>query len=314
MPIRNGDHAHRLLESEGRQLVALHGPVLEGDDATALEGMRLSLRRLRVGLLQFEPALELPGTLSAKRLAKSERRLALAWELDRLLDRLETVFLAQVPEREVRRLRTVLRQLKRERQLAHDHLAATLRSGGHLELIAQLQNWLRQPVFTPLGEQPLADWLREWDQGSEALPLHRGWWVAERGEDLDALRHLEEGVACARLRIENLPPCGHGGRHRWPRQLRRAEALLVELSDLELLRKAIDDQLRDGIERTVPQLEWLLEQHQLQCWRQWRELAEDLLAPAARRRRAIGGLACRQPPSGWGGIRRILLSMAARIG
>lgn len=313
MPIRNGDHAHCLLERAGRQLVALHAPVLADEDA-ALEHMRLSLRRLRVGLVQFEPALELPGTVSAKRLAKWERRLALAWQRERLGARLQTAFLAQVPEREVRRLRTVLRHLRRERQLAREHLAATLRSASHLELTARLQDWLRQPVYTPLGKQPLADWLPEWDQGSVPLMLHRGWWVAERDESPEVLRDLEEAIASARLRIENLPPGGQGGRNRWLRQLERAEALLVERCDLELLRRAIDDQLRDGIERTVPQLEWLLEQHQLQCWRQWRELAEELLAPAARRRRALGGMACRQGPAGWGGIRRLLLGLAARLG
>jgi CHAD domain-containing protein len=314
MPIRNGDHAHRLLESEGRRLMALQGALLEGQDAAGVEGMHQSLRRLRVCLLQFAPALDLPGTVSAKRLAKAERRLALAWRQERLGGRLQTVFLAQVPEREVRRLRPVVRQLRRERQLAQDHLAATLGSAAHLQLTAALQDWLRQPLYTPLGEQPLQEWLPEWDQASLPLTLLRGWWLAERGESPETLRALEESVAGTRLQVENLPRCGQAGRKGWLGQLARAEALLQELDDLELLRRAIDDQLRDGIERTVPQLEWLLEQHQLQCWRQWRALAGDLLAPAARRRRAIGGLACRQPPSGWGGIRRLLLSMAARLG
>ncbi|MCU0530232.1 MAG: CHAD domain-containing protein [Cyanobium sp. Prado107] len=305
MPLRNGDHAHGLLAGHCRRLVELHGPALEGRQPEALAGAHLTLQQLRITLEQFEPALELPACVSPKRLGKTQRRLALTRELNRLQQRLEAGFLPQVPEREGRRLKPALRQLRRERELAHQHLAAALNSSGHLQLIAQLQGWLRQPRYTPLGEQPLAVWLPEWNAGSAPLLLHRGWWVEERGTDLDALRGLGEEVVAAHLRITNLPvgglpPWSHGRRRAWLDQLRRADELLSELHDLELLRRAIDGQLRDGIERTVPQLEWLLEQHQLQCWRQWRELADAVLA--GRRQRTPRGR-----------IRALLLRLAARL-
>ncbi|MCP9929150.1 CHAD domain-containing protein [Cyanobium sp. CH-040] len=305
MPARNGDHAHGLLAGHCRRLVELHGPVLESREPQALAEAQLTLSRLRTTLQQFEPALALPAVVSAKRLGKTERRLALAWELERLQQRLESGFLSQVPEREGRRLRPALRQLRRERQLAQQHLAAALNSSGHLQLIAQLQGWLRQPQYTALGEQPLAAWLAEWNAGSAPLLLHRGWWTVERDSDLTMLRDLGEEVAATRLRIANLPPGGqppwsHGRRGAWLDQLRRAEDLLSELHDLELLRRAIDGQLRDGIERTVPQLEWLLEQHQQQCWRQWGDVAQAVLAARAQ-------------ATPRGRIRALLLRLAARL-
>ncbi|MGB5134757.1 MAG: CHAD domain-containing protein [Prochlorococcaceae cyanobacterium] len=305
MPSRNGDHAHGLLAGHCRRLVELHGPALKGREPDALGGAHLTVQQLRTTLQQFEPALELPAAVSPKRLGKTQRRLALTRELDRLQQRLEVVFLPQVPERESRRLKPALRQLRRERELAHQHLAAALNSSGHLQLIAQLQGWLRQPRYTTLGEQPLAAWLPEWNAGSAPLLLHRGWWVAERGSELEALRGLGEEVVAAHLRIANLPrgglpPWSHGRRGAWLDQLRRANDLLREFHDLELLRRAIDGQLRDGIERAVPQLEWLLEQHQLQCWRQWRELAKAVLAG-------------RRQGSPRGRIRALLLRLAARL-
>lgn len=313
VPSLNGDHAHGLIAQHCRQLVELQGPVLDNRDPEPLRQMDRSVRALHNGLMQFEPALELPQSLNLKRLAKTRRRLALVRDLDRLHERLEASFLPQAPEREVRRLKPVLRQLKRERQLAHDHLAVALRSSAHLEQLAHLQGWLRDPRYTRLGEEPLAGWQREWAQEPPALMLHRGWWVAERGEESASLRDLSERIEALSARLGNLPQPATGGSRSWLRQLRRGRDLLSELNDLTLLHKAIDDQLRDGSERTVPQLDWLLEQHHLQCWRQWRELAAGLMAAQQRRRRPLQQLATWQGMSAAGRIRAGLISLAGRL-
>ncbi|MEX1317448.1 MAG: CHAD domain-containing protein [Synechococcaceae cyanobacterium] len=313
MPILNGDHAHGLIAQHCRQLVELQGPVLDDRDPEPLRQMDLSLRRLHRCLVQFEAALELPQAVSAKRLGKTQRRLAMTRDLDRLQTRLEAAFLPQAPERELRRLKPVLRQLKRERQLAHDHLVSALRSSGHLEQLAQLQGWLREPRYTALGTEPLAEWLLEWAGDPAPLLLHRGWWVRERGEELASLRDLGERIEGLADQLDNLPQPGTTGHHRWRLQLQRGQALLAELNDLEVLRKALDEQLRDGIERTVPQLDWLLEQHRLQCWRQWRDLAETLLAAPQRRRRPLLRLAAWQGRSVPDRIRAALISLAARL-
>jgi CHAD domain-containing protein len=314
MPILNGDHAHGLIAQHCRQLVELQGPVLENTGPEPLRQMEANLRRLAAGLLQFGAALELPHSVSAKKLAKTQRRLAMARDLERLRERLDTTFLPQTPERELRRLKPVLRQLKRERQLAHDHLIEALRSPGHLEQLAQLQSWLREPRYTALGEEPLAAWLLEWESDSVALLLHRGWWVRDRDEEPASLADLAGHIESLDDRLDNLPHPPAGSHRRWRAQLQRSSLLLAELNDLEVLRKAIDDQLRDGIERSVPQLDWLLEQHRLQCWRRWRELASALLAEPQRQRRPLLRLAERQPRSGLGRLRAALLTLAARLG
>ncbi|MGL6133389.1 MAG: CHAD domain-containing protein [Prochlorococcaceae cyanobacterium] len=314
MPILNGDHAHGLIAQHCRGLVELQAAVLENQDPEPLRQMDDHLRQLLHSLLQFEPALDLPEDVNAKRLAKTQRRLAMVRDLDRLRERLDAAFLPQAPEREVRRLKPVLRQLKRERQLAHDHLGEALRSGGHLEQLARLQGWLRDPRYTALGNEPLQAWLLEWEADPAPLLLHRGWWVAERREELAGLRDLGTCLEDHGDRLDNLPLAGASARRRWRQQLRRGRDLLAELNDLEVLRKAIDEQLRDGIERTVPQLDWLMEQHHLQCWRQWRDLAATLLAAAQRRRRPLLWLAEGQERSGLGRIRAGLINLAGRLG
>lgn len=313
--ILNGDHAHGLIAQHCRQLVELQGPVLADRESEALRQMDAHLRRLHTTLLQFEPALELPGGLSVKRLAKSQRRVAIASDLERLRQRLDTAFLPQAPEREVRLLKPVLRQLKRERQLAHDHLGEALRSAGHLEQLALLQGWLREPRYTALGLEPLQSWLLEWMDDPASLLLHRGWWVAERRGQLASLRDLGARIAEHGDRLDTLPVPGATAQRRWRQQLQRGRDLLAELDDLDVLRKAIDEQLRDGIERTVPKLDWLMEQHHLQCWRLWRTLAADLLAAPQRQRRTLQRLAEGQGRSGVvGRLRAVLIQLAARLG
>jgi CHAD domain-containing protein len=314
VPILNGDHAHGLIALHCRQLVQLQSPVLDNQEREPLRQMDDQLRRLHATLQQFQPALELPEGISVKRIAKNQRRLAIARDLDRLRERLDAAFLPQAPEREVRRLKPVLRQLKRERQLAQDHLGEALRSAGHLEQLALLQSWLREPRYTALGGEPLELWLREWKGDPAPLLLHPGWWVSELQEEPASLRDLEARIADHGDRLNNLPlAVGTAGR-RWRQQLQRGRDLLAELNDLEVLAKAIDEQLRDGIERTVPRLEWLLEQHRLQCWRLWRELATSLLAAPQRQRRQLLQLAEEKRRNGLAGqFQTALIRLAARL-
>lgn len=315
VPILNGDHAHGLIAQHCRQLVQLQGPVLDSRETEPLRQMDEHLRRLHGTVLQFQPALELPEGVSAKRLAKTQRRLAIARDLDRLRDRLDAAFLPQAPEREVRRLKPVLRQLKRERQLAQDHLGESLRSPGHLEQLALLQGWLREPRYTALGQEPLGAWLLEWQAEPASLLLQRGWWLAERRGDPSSLRNLGACIEAHGHRLDNLPLASSGALRRWRQQLQRGRDLLAELDDLEVLRKAIDEQLRDGIERTVPKLDWLMEQHHLQCWRLWRNLAAGLLAARQRQRRSLQRLAEGQERSDVAGrLRTALIQLAARLG
>ena len=314
-PILNGDQAHGLITLHCRQLVELQGPVLANREPEPLRQMDGHVRRLHTTLLQFEPALDLPEGLSVKRLAKSQRRLAIASDLERLRERLDAVFLPQTPEREVRRLKPVLRQLKRERQLAHDHLGEALRSPGHLEQLALLQGWLREPRYTALGQEPLGAWLLEWQADPAPLLLHRGWWVADRRQEPASLRELGACIEAHGHRLDNLPLASSAALRRWRQQLQRGRDLLAELDDLEVLHKAIDEQLRDGIERTVPKLDWLMEQHHLQCWRLWRDLAASLLATPKRQRRPLQRLVEGQERSGVAGrLRTALIQLAARLG
>jgi CHAD domain-containing protein len=314
-PLSNGSFARDLLHKHVSKLVQLQTPVSEGKGTEPLHQMRVTMRRLRTTLLQFEPALHLPPAINDQRLAKWVRRLGLARDLDVLRERLEDGFLPQLPEVEVKALRPVLKQLRRERQLAYGHVVEVLQSRSYLEGLAQLQAWLKQPEFSRLGEQPIREWLLEW-QGPflASLFLHPGWQVASAAGEVEVLHELRRQIKQARYRLENLSALEEGQTAAWIGHFKQGQELLGEFNDLQVLQRAISDQVPGRLEQELPQLEWLLVQHQRHCWEQWRELVMDVL-PIRRRRRLWQALSSRSMPYiPWNGVMAGLRRAVARFG
>jgi len=281
----SGGHATALIAASCRRLVELQAPVLADQDPEPLHQMRVALRRLRTGLRQFAPALVMPPGVSDRRIAKIGRRLGLARDLDVLQAHLRLQLLPQLPEEEVQALRPVLKQLRRERRLAREQLVDGLRSGGYLKLLAELQAWLRAPRFTPLGQEPLAGWQVEW-----ALPMlaglfsHPGWFVDDPSGDLESLHDLRKRCKGARYALANLRPLLGDHGEAWLDRFRQVQDLLGELHDLQVLQRAIDDQLPGRLTESLPQLDGLLQQRTRGHWAQWRQQAAQLQQPDQRRR------------------------------
>jgi len=282
--LSNGAWAHQRLEQNVRRLVELQGPVLEdGDDPEPLHRMRVAMRRLRTVLRQFGPALVLPSGVGDGRIAKAARRLGMARDLDVLRARLDEELIPQLPDEEARALRPVLKQLRRERSLAGEQLAETLTSGAYLKLLERLQGWLKQPVFTPLGAEPVAAWRVEWQAPLlAALAVHPGWFVEEAGADPESVHDLRKQCKSARYCLENLQPLNGEEGMAWVRRFQGVQDLLGELNDLEVLRRAIDDQLSDRLVDSLPRLHDLLASRSALCWSRWREQARELQHPRCR--------------------------------
>ena len=287
---RLGEHGAGLLRQHTKALVRWHGPVLENRDPEPLHQMRVSMRRLRITLDQVGPALVLPKLVTAERVAKPLRRLGMARDLDVLGQRLEQGLLPQLPKAEARQLKPVLKQLRRERQLAHGAVVATLQSSSYLALVAQLQGWLKEPQFSAWGESPLDGWVWELQLPAlGALFLHPGWLVAELGDECDegdegdAIHGLRIAIKRARYGLEALGPMAGPGTRRWIQRFKVAQDLLGELNDGEVLRRAIDSQIPRGLDEAMPQLLALLDQQRQQLWQQWRHHASSLNTSRQRR-------------------------------
>jgi CHAD domain-containing protein len=210
---RLGEHGAGLLRQQTKALVRWHGPVLENRDPEPLHQMRVSMRRLRTTLDQVGPALVLPKWVTAERVAKPLRRLGMARDLDVLGQRLEQGLLPQLAKAEARQLQPVLKQLRRERELALGAGVATLQSSSYLALVAQLQGWLKEPQFSAWGESALDGWVWELQLPAlAALFLHPGWLVDELGDQVEAVHGLRIAIKRARYGLEALGPMA--GRYR----------------------------------------------------------------------------------------------------
>jgi len=273
---RLGEHGADLLRQHTKALVRWHGPVLENRDPEPLHQMRVSMRRLRTTLDQFGPALVLPKGVTAERVAKPLRRLGMARDLDVLGQRLEQALVPQLPRAEARQLKPVLKQLRRERQLAHGAVVATLQSSSYLALVAQLQGWLKDPQFSAWGESALDGWVWELQLPAlGALFLHPGWLVEELGDEGEAIHALRIAIKRARYGLEALGPTAGSGTRRWIDRFKQAQDLLGELHDGEVLRRAIDSQIPQGLDEAMPELLALLDQQRLDLWQQWRRQARS---------------------------------------
>lgn len=307
----NGQLAHGLIEQHLQRLVKGHQRVLDRHDPEPLHQMRVAMRRLRTTVQQFGPAVQLPKAVSDQRLSKSVRRLGLARDLDVLRGRLVDTLLPQLPGAEARALKPVLRGLERERDLAQEHLEKVIKGSAHLELVAALQQWLKQPRFTALAGQPARAWLLEWQLPFvQELLLHPGWLLPAHGAEPDTLHDLRKQIKTARYRLENCSSLTGAAITPWIGALRQGQELLGELNDFQVLRKAIDNQLPGRLAESLPQLDWLLEQNCRHCWGLWRQQVE-LLWPLRRRQRLALTLSAAALPPGplrrlKAGLRRLL--------
>jgi CHAD domain-containing protein len=146
------------------------------------------------------------------------------------------------------------------------------------------------------------------------LFLHPGWQVSSAAGEAEVLHELRRQIKQARYRLENLSELA--GRHTapWIGRFKQGQELLGEFNDLQVLQRAISDQVPGRLEQALPQLEWLLVQHQRHCWEQWRELVIEVL-PTRQRRRLWQALSSRSLTcSPWNWVKVGLRRAAAQFG
>lgn len=280
-PLSSGAFAQELIQRQIRRLGTLQAEVLADRDPEPLHQLRVSLRRLRTALLQFGPALELPESVSERRIAAVARRTSLCRDLDVLQLRMQNQLLPRLPDEEQRNLEGAMKRLARDRAQAFSDLVDALHSSRYLKLLERLRKWQKRPRFTPLGERPLQPWLVDWQAPfTAALFLHPGWTVNDPGAE--ELHGLRKRIKAARYCLENLERWCDAVLLAWIEDLRQAQDHLGELHDLQILNRTLADGGSHRKRKDLPGLHAELEDQQLQQWLRWRELSQRLLADSNR--------------------------------
>lgn len=290
--ICSGEHALALIQRHHQRLARLQVQVLADRDPEDLHQLRVSLRRLRTALAQFAPALVLPPGVGSARLAKVARSTGWTRDLDVLRERLERI-LPELPESERRFLRPALRGLQRERAKALVVLQRGLRSRRHQRVLERLESWQQDPVYTPLGQQPLELWLQDWlTPVSAGLFLHPGWFAADPRQP--ALHELRKRLKALRYGLEHLAQPLGGVADGWITLLRDGQGCLGELHDLEVLEERLLVGSRADRRAELAGLRLHLREQRQRCWCIWQGLAARWLRPQTRR--AL--MALETPPAG----------------
>ena len=280
-PLTSGAFAQELIHRQIRRLGKLQAEVLADRDPEPLHQLRVSLRRLRTALLQFGPALELPESVSERRIAAVARRTSLCRDLDVLQHRMRNQLLPRLPDEEQRSLEGAMKRLARDRAQAFGGLVEALHSSRYLKLLERLHKWQKRPRFTPLGERPLQLWLADWQAPLTAgLFLHPGWSVTDPAAE--ALHELRKRIKAARYCLENLEPWCDASLLAWIEDLRQAQDHLGELHDLQILNRSLKEGGNHRKRKDLPVLHAELEGQQLQHWLRWHELSQRLLADSNR--------------------------------
>jgi len=280
-PLSSGSFALELIQSQIRRLGKLQAEVLADRDPEPLHQLRVSLRRLRTALAQFTPALELPESVSERRIAAVARRTSLCRDLDVLGLRIQEQLLPRLPEKEQRSLEGAIKRLGQDRSQAFGTLVEALHSPRYLKLLERLNKWQKKPRFTPLGQQPLLPWLYDWQSPfSAGLFLHPGWTVEDPGAE--ALHALRKQIKRARYSLEHLERWCGPPVLAWIEDLRQAQDHLGELHDLQILNSSFVESEHLRKTPKMPALQAELEVQQQLHWLRWREQARRLYQDANR--------------------------------
>jgi CHAD domain-containing protein len=273
--IRTGTYALELIQRQIKRLGKLQPDVLADENPESLHQLRVSLRRLRTILVQFMPALVLPESVDADRIAAVARRTSLTRDLDVLGERLELQLLPLLPDGEQRAMEAALKRLKRQRNQTFELLVDALRSPNYLKILARLRQWQDSPHFTRLGEQAIVCWLYELQVSFTGnLFLHRGWYAQDfRDEELHSLR---KRIKSARYALENLEPWLDAMAQATIVELKTAQGILGDLHDLGVIELILTDHKMPIKLKKLPMLRAEIKRQQQECWQNWRQHASRL--------------------------------------
>ena len=282
-PDRIDAYACECITSQLKRIVGLQADVLEDRDPEPLHQLRVSLRRLRCVLLQFEPFLVLPSGATPRRVGRMCAQLGLARDLDVLQELVGSSFAEMLGPQASEELTPLRKALSRERRRAAEEMKKSLRSTAYLKVIARLQRWLREPNTTPAASMPMQAWIDElimpW---LPPLWLHPSWTLdpLEHPQELHSLRGR---IRRCRYMIENLEPICSAPLSAHLQRFKTLQDILGELHDLNVFVSLVEDERINLSARQTKTVLQLSKQRQEMLAAQWRLQSRRMLRSSQRK-------------------------------
>lgn len=240
-PLTIGEFSHSLIQAQLHRIVSLQVNVIEDRDIEPLHQLRVSLRRLRCVLLQFEPFLDLPNGVTERRVSRLCSSLGLTRDLDVLQELVSGSFSTMLGSKTDEELDALKKAIGRERKRAATDMKQFLRSSTYLKFISRLQGWTRKPKFHHSASQPIDDWVDELiSPYLSALWLHPGWHLDPISHSIE-LHSLRSKIRRTRYMLENIKTRCRSDLDIHLRQFRRLQELLGDLHDLHVFDHLINE-------------------------------------------------------------------------
>lgn len=294
-----GEWAAIAIAKHARKIFKCQSDVLKDKDPEDLHQMRVGMRRLRTAVAGFERAIELPTTVTEKRIGKFARILGVLRDLDVLKEAILTQYQPVLSGGEQKLLDEVLKTLKKRRKSAFSEVQELLKGDRYQTFKQDLHDWIDEPQYQPISEVSIGEVLPDLllPQIANFL-LHPGWWVgvqvtggtANFHEPLepDAVRELldhrglilhdlRKEAKRTRYQLELFTPCYGESYHNFVLQVKQVQEVLGEIQDGYVFAEFLSDVLAVDVQRKLPELAARLTETRYQQWRAWEGLQKQFL-------------------------------------
>lgn len=283
-------HTNKIFKYEPR--------VLKDKDPEDLHQLRVGMRRLRSAIAGFGNGVQLPKTLTEKRIGQMGRILGVQRDNDVLQMILTEKYYPHLPKAEQTLMHRVIKQLKKDRQQAVKATHKLLTQGQFSEFKTAWLAWFAAPQMSVIGELPIAAILPDLllPQLSEFF-LHPGWLIATATDpealplgqrsplDLTAaaiqtvldhqepvLHDLRKVAKRTRYQMELFSECYGEDYGELVDRIKQVQEILGNLQDCFVLRNLIEGYLEGDLHRRSPCLDGIFQGDRLHNWHQWRSL------------------------------------------
>lgn len=283
--------AHIAIAKHTRRILKYEVGVLQDRDPEDLHQMRVGMRRLRSAMSSCKIAVDLPKTVTEKKVANIGRSLGKLRDFDVLLAALQDDYRPLLPAVEQKSLDMVLISLAKERKHELDKVRKTLNSKVYSHLKQGLQSWLDLPTYQTIGDLEIYTVLPDLllPQIAQFL-LHPGWFVGvelkqgrveltkipntKQVEQLlerenPTLHDLRKLAKKTRYNLELFSRFYDDAYQYYVKQIEEIQKVLGQIQDSCVLQALLERNLKSAIAKELPELATLLTKTRYQKWQEW---------------------------------------------
>ncbi|MFM7449245.1 MAG: CHAD domain-containing protein [Leptolyngbyaceae cyanobacterium] len=299
-----GDFGYQVIQKNLKRFVDQEKDVFKDTDPEPLHQMRVGMRRLRTAVQVFNPTIVLPKAVNNQAIGKIGKSLGETRDLDVLKQELEAHYQPLLEKAEKAAFNQVLKHLRQTRKQSFLSLKETLCSDRYTKLKSSIQNWLEQPIYTPMGDLALLPALPDL-----LLPLicqlflHPGWLVGARTDAGTAvviplieakllaqqlnqygavLHDLRKQMKAVRYQAEFFAPFYEPSYQQWIEEFKTIQEMLGQLQDRAVLRQFLKSILKTDLAKVLPSVDQEMQRQQAHFWQNWQPLQQRYLSPEFR--------------------------------